>query len=177
MVTKAAATTKKAPAKKVAAKKVAAKKAAPAQQEPKSNRVNSPKISSIGRFGNLGGDPELRFSANGTAVCTVSLAYTPYNFETKEQGETIWYRCIGFNALAEQMSANLETGMRVVVTGRPQLNEWDDDEGEHHVTKEILLDAIGPDLRFANVTVQRITRRTASRPGNQAGIYNDEEPF
>lgn len=150
MVVKKATPVKKVAAKKVPAKRVpAAKKVAAKVEQPtepnRSNRQTSDQI--IGRVGNLGGEPEMRFTPSGTAVCSVSLAYTPYNFETKEQGETVWYRCIGFGPLAENMVANLETGMRVCAVGRPQLNKWEGDDGETHVNKEILLDGIGPDRK------------------------------
>lgn len=170
----------KAPAKKVVAKKAApakkvvAKKAAPAKKAASTNRPIGKDF--IGRVGNLGGDPELRFTGNGMSVCTVSLAYTPYNPETKSQGETIWYRLIGFETMANQMAELLTSGMRVTVVGRPQINEWLDENGETRQTKEILVDGIGPDIRFAHVNVVRNERR-GPREGTQPGMYDDEEPF
>jgi single-strand DNA-binding protein len=174
---KATATTK-APAKSNVRKAAApaSRQSAPTASTTNRNRTQSNRAANIGRVGNIGSDPELRYSPNGTAVCSVSLAYSPYNFETKEQGETVWYRCIGFNQMAEQMANNLSTGMRVIVTGRPQLNEWEDDEGNQHSIKEILVDGIGPDIRFASVSVEQNDRR-GPRNGVNPGEYDDEEPF
>jgi single-strand DNA-binding protein len=167
-------TSKTQPVQKSTARQSASSSRTTATPTTNRNRINKPNTQ-IGRWGNLGSDPEMRFSPNGTAVCSVSLAYTPYDFEKKEQGETVWYRCIGFNSLAESMARNLEKGMRIIAVGRPQLNEWEGDDGETRSQKEILLDAIGPDIRFADVSVHRIQTR-GPRPSANAQ-YDDEEPF
>lgn len=148
-----------------AKKAVAAKKAAPKAEE-----VKQPKQKSLYRIGNLTRDPELRFTATGKAVCNVGLAYNPYNRETKEQKEPIFYNLVIWEGLGEHVAQSLTKGMRVVVCGRPQINKWEGEDGEIRTSKEIVVDGIGPDLRFAVISPEAIERTEGGE-----GYY--EEPF
>lgn len=169
------------------AKKAVAKKATPTKKASNVRSATAPNPGSsrnrsdnrtanpvVGRVGNLGSAPELFYTDNGTAYARVSLAYTPYDYETREQGETDWYRLVGFNQMAEQMAALLETGMRVCVVGRGQTREWTDENNETHTQKEILVDGIGPDIRFVDSV--KVTRLSRNGPRNSDNS-SDEEPF
>ena len=72
--------------------------------------------------GNLGADPELRYTQGGVAVVSVNVGSTPrtYNRNTSqwEDGETVWVRCTAWREVAENVAQSLTKGTRVVVTGR-----------------------------------------------------------
>jgi len=132
---------------------------------------------SVAKVGNLTRAPELRFGTDsGTAFCRFGLAVeTP-----KEPGnwsgerETTFYEATAFGTLAEHV-AELEKGTRVVVIGKGELEHWTDKEGTERTTKRVLVDACGPDLRWASATVQRDKRKRSSEPAPAVG--DDEEPF
>lgn len=90
-------------------------------------------------IGNLGRDPELRYTENGTAVCNFSLA-TSEKWTDKsgeKQKRTEWHRIVVWGKQAENCSEYLKKGRSTYVEGRIQTREWNDKEGEKRTTVEI----------------------------------------
>jgi single-strand DNA-binding protein len=91
--------------------------------------------------GNLGNDPDTRYTANGAAVANISLATTD-SWRDKESGETQerteWHRIVFFNRLAEIVSEYLKKGSQVYIEGRLQTRKWQDKEGNDRYTTEIV---------------------------------------
>lgn len=119
--------------------------------------------------GNLGGDPELRFTPSGAAVASFSVAVTPrrLNRETGawEDGAATWWRVNAWRALAENCAESLTKGARVIVVGTVAAREWTDQKtSEKKTTFEIQADEIGPGLTFATATVTRSTKRDQAPP-------------
>lgn len=123
--------------------------------------------SPFGRVGTLGGDPELAFGASGTAYTKFSLAWSPYPNPTNE---TFWYTVTCFGTLAENVAQSLTKGSRVVVVGRGHLERWESKDGKTGVSREVLADGVGPDLRFATADVHRIARKPAQPPATDAPV-------
>ncbi len=94
-------------------------------------------------IGNLGRDPEVRYTPNGSAVCNVSLA-TTRNWKSKESGErqeeTEWHRVVFFDRLAEIAGEYLKKGRSVYVEGRLKTRKWTDKDGVEKYTTEIFAD-------------------------------------
>jgi single-strand DNA-binding protein len=92
-------------------------------------------------LGNLGRDPETRFSANGGAICNVSIA-TTRSWKDKNSGErreeTEWHRVVFYDRLAEIAGEYLKKGRPVYVEGRLQTRKWQDKEGQDRYTTEII---------------------------------------
>ena len=92
-------------------------------------------------IGNLGRDPELRYTPNGTAVCNVSLA-TTNGWNDKQSGdrveETEWHRVVFFGRLAEIVSEHLKKGRALFVEGRLRTRKWQDKEGRDQYATEIV---------------------------------------
>lgn len=90
-------------------------------------------------IGNLGGDPELRYSQGGTAVCNMSLATneTGTDAEGNEVQRTEWHNVVAFGRLAEICEEYLERGSQVYFEGQLQTNEWKDQEGNARYSTEI----------------------------------------
>lgn len=90
-------------------------------------------------IGNLGGDPELRYTGDGTAVCNMSLAtneqYTDQ--EGNEVQRTEWHDIVAFGRLAEICEEYLEKGSQVYFEGQLQTNEWKDQEGNARYSTEV----------------------------------------
>ncbi len=93
-------------------------------------------------IGNLTRDPEMRYTPNGTAVCTFGLA-TNRSWVT-DQGdkkeETEFHRIVAWNKLAELCSQLLFKGRRVYVEGRLQTRQWQGQDGSQKVATEIVIE-------------------------------------
>ena len=94
--------------------------------------------------GNLGRDAEMRFTAGGTPVATVSLAttdrYTDRDGQKRE--DTQWHRIVIWGKTAESLHEYLTKGKQIYVEGRLQTRQWDDKDGNKRYTTEIRGDRI-----------------------------------
>lgn len=136
--------------------------------------VSLPNLSGVGR---LTEDPQLRFAPSGTAVCTVNLAFNSrrQNPQTREweDGDSMFVRATAFKELAESMAESLTRGCEVVVSGRLKLDRWEDKEGNKRSAPSLLIDAIGPNLRFATATVNKADRSGGSGGGAKQDAADD----
>lgn len=94
--------------------------------------------------GNLGRDPEVRYSPDGAAICNVSIATTS-TWKDKNSGErreeTEWHRVVFYNRLAEIAGEYLKKGRSVYVEGRLKTRKWQDkDTGADRFSTEIIAD-------------------------------------
>jgi single-strand DNA-binding protein len=91
--------------------------------------------------GNLGRDPEVRYSPNGQAVANVTLA-TSESWKDKTSGEkqekTEWHRVVFFGRLAEIAGEYLKKGAQIYIEGRLQTRKWQDKDGKDRYTTEIV---------------------------------------
>ena len=91
--------------------------------------------------GNLGRDPEVRYTPNGSAVCNVSVA-TTRTWKNKDSGdkneETEWHRVVFYDKLAEIAGEYLKKGRSVYVEGRLKTRKWQDKDGVEKYTTEIV---------------------------------------
>src|SRR5215831_10077687 len=130
---KANTTIKKAAPRKTTAVKKSTTQVPTIPNDTPTHRPNrQSNIGAVGRTGNVGSIEELQYSPQARAWIRFSLGYSPWNPQTREKGETVWYRCIAFGSLAENIAQTVNVGMRVVVSGRPDINEWTDEQGEKH---------------------------------------------
>lgn len=152
--------------------------------------------------GNLVREPELKFGANGTAVCGLTIASTPrfMDRQTNEwkDGEALFLRCVVFGKHAENVAESVSKGMRVIVTGRLKANNYERD-GVMQYGYKLECDEVAPSLKFATAKVNRADRQSSSggapandpwatasptRPAAGANAYaggggnvSDEPPF
>ena len=92
-------------------------------------------------IGNLGSDPEMRYTASGTAVCKFSLA-TSRKFTGKDgqkQEKTEWHRIVAWTKLAEICGQYLSKGKQVMIEGRIEYGSYEKD-GVKHYTTDIIAD-------------------------------------
>lgn len=127
--------------------------------------ANEPIITIVG---NVGSEPELRFTPSGAAVCNFSVAVTPRrkNGDQWEDGEATWYRVNAWRGLAENIAESIQKGTRVIVQGRLENRKFELREGGTGYSLEITADACGPDLMWAHARVQRPDRSQGSRPAD-----------
>jgi len=98
-------------------------------------------INKVILIGNLGRDPEVRYTPSGAAVCNVSVA-TTRNWKDKNSGdkveETEWHRVVFYDRLAEIAGEYLKKGRPVYVEGRLKTRKWQDKDGKENYTTEIV---------------------------------------
>lgn len=91
-------------------------------------------------LGNLGRDPEVTYSAGGTAICKLSVA-TAQRFKDKLgewQEKTEWHKITVFGASAENCGKYLAKGRQVYVEGRIETDSWEDDAGNKRYSTGIV---------------------------------------
>lgn len=92
-------------------------------------------------IGNLGNDPEVRYTPAGSAVANISMA-TSETWRDKQSGEmqerTEWHRVVFFNRLAEIVGEYLHKGSKVYVEGSLRTRKWTDKSGGERYTTEII---------------------------------------
>ena len=92
-------------------------------------------------IGNLGRDPEVRYTPSGSAVCNISVA-TTRNWKSKDSGERVeeteWHRVVFYDRLAEIAGEYLKKGRPVYVEGRLKTRKWQDKDGVEKYTTEII---------------------------------------
>ena len=136
-------------------------------------------------IGTLGRDPELRYTPNGSPVCSFSVAtnrtYTGSDGEKKE--DTEWFTVSAWNKLAEVCNQYLEKGRRAYVEGRLRSSQWEGNDGQVRHRNEIVantvlfLDRVNSDSGFMPDESNRAT------PGQNTGdlpvdaLDPDDLPF
>ena len=117
-------------------------------------------------IGNLGRDPEMRYTPDGTAVANINVA-TSEQWTDKATGEkrerTEWHRIVLFRRLAEICGQYLTKGSKVYIEGRIQTREWEDKDGNRRWTTEIV----------ANNMQMLGSRSGAAGSGGPPGEYPD----
>lgn len=90
-------------------------------------------------LGQLGGDPELRYTQNQTSVCNFSVATTERFTKDGEQQESIeWHRIVVWSKLAENCDKYLSAGKKVLIEGRIQTRSYEDKNGVKRSQTEIV---------------------------------------
>jgi single-strand DNA-binding protein len=124
-------------------------------------------INKVILIGNLGADPEMRYTPSGTAVATLSLATSRRwkDRDGNQQDETEWHRVIVWAQSAEFCGNYLSKGSKIYVEGRLQTRKWQDQSGNDKYTTEII----------AN-TVQNLTPRGSESGGGGGGFQEPPLP-
>jgi single-strand DNA-binding protein len=121
-------------------------------------------------IGNLGSEPEMRFTPNGNPVTSFRVAtnwtYTTPDGERKQ--ETEWFTVVAWNRLAEQCNQFLAKGRLVYAEGRVRTRTWEDQDGQKHSRPEIIANRV----IFLD---RRGTAPLSEERGEEAGV-SDEEP-
>mgnify|MGYP005736290591 FL=1 len=140
-------------------------------------------INKVILVGNLGQDPEVRFTAGGAAVTTLSLA-TSESWKDKESGQdqekTEWHRVVLWNRLAENAGEYLKKGSKVYIEGQLQTRKWEQD-GQTRYTTEV----IGRDMQFldsragpsASNNYEDMNQDVSNGAMPESGITDDDIPF
>ena len=149
--------------------------------------------------GNLGKDPEIRYTPSGAAIANITLATTD-SWKDKQTGEqqerTEWHRIVFFSRLAEIVGEYLKKGSQIYVEGRIQTRKWQDQSGQDRYTTEVvgnemqMLGSKGGGSSMASGDVdfdqsapsgtssaKSMPGKSAAKPASAADDFDDDIPF
>lgn len=136
--------------------------------------------------GNLVAEPDLRFAASGKAICKMRVASSESRKNDAggwDDGPTAFLDLTTFDKVAEECAEQLHKGSAVVVHGRLKQREWQDDSGQKRQAYEVLVEAIGPQLRAKKGQARRPqddgdpwAAGTSAGPAG-GSVPDDEPPF
>ena len=142
--------------------------------------------------GNLGADPETRYTKGGDAICSIRLATTD-SYKDKNSGEkrevTEWHRVVFYRKLAEIAGQYLKKGSQVYIEGKIKTRKWQDKDGQGRYTTEVQvaeLKMLGGkrDDGGSYAPAQQQTQQRAPQPQRQSGgaqggfgDFDDDIPF
>ena len=146
--------------------------------------------------GNLGQDPDVRYTAGGAAIANVSIATTE-GWKDRESGEmqekTEWHKVVFFGKLAEIVAEYVKKGSQIYIEGRLQTRKWQDKEGNERYTTEIVANEMqmlggrssgggGPGAnpereRPAPSEGSNQPSRSSARPAADQNFVDDDIPF
>jgi single-strand DNA-binding protein len=140
-------------------------------------------INKVILIGNLGRDPEMRYTQNGTAVANFTLATTEVWTKDGQKNEhTEWHRIVAWRRLAEICGQYLTKGRQVYIEGRIRTRKWEDRDGNERYTTEIeaqnmqMLGSPG-DSGGGGGGGGYDRGPSGPDPGPDAGVSDDDIPF
>ena len=148
-------------------------------------------INKVILVGNLGGDPETRYTAGGAAITRITVA-TSESWRDKQTGEnqerTEWHRVVFFNRLAEIAGEYLRKGRQVYIEGALRTNKWQDQSGQDRYTTEIIAsemqmlggrgdDAPAGPSQGGFREKAAPAKQAPARPAEQSPVFQGEDNF
>lgn len=138
--------------------------------------------------GNVGHDPELRFTQSGKATASFSVVTERRAKEGEEwvSKDVTWWRVECWDQMAENVAESITKGTRVIVTGKAFIDKWQDKDGNERQTLKLRADDIGPSLKRAQAQIRKIVRENSEQtPTGRAPMDDpwatpapaDEAPF
>lgn len=122
-------------------------------------------------LGNLGNDPEVKYTNSGSAIANLTVA-TSESWNDKATGEkkeaTEWHRVVLFGKLAEVAGEYLRKGSQVYIEGQLRTRKWTDQSGQEKYTTEIVVGMNG--------VMQMIGGKQDSKPQQQGGWGQTQKP-
>ena len=113
-------------------------------------------------IGNLGGDPEIRYTPNGKAVTNFSIAVTE---KYKDEKKTEWVKCVAWGRLAEVIAEYLKKGSSIFISGRLQTRSWEDQNGNKRYTTEVVANQM-----------QMLGGGQKNTPASDGGVNTEDVP-
>ena len=141
-------------------------------------------------LGNLGKDPEVRHTPNGSAVCSITVA-TSRSWKDKTSGEKVeeteWHKVVLYDRLAEVAGEYLRKGKPVFIEGRLKTRKWQDKDGNDRYTTEVVAESMqllggrdGGEEQAAQPAARPASKPAAKPAGKSSTSFDnmdDDFPF
>jgi single-strand DNA-binding protein len=129
-------------------------------------------INKVILVGNLGQNPELRYTPNGVPVCTLRVA-TSESYTDRASGERVttteWHSVVLWRGLAETAGKYLHTGSQVYLEGKLKTRNWQDPQGQQRYTTEVVADV----MQLLDKAPRQSSESSAQ---GEASVANQTEP-
>lgn len=130
--------------------------------------------------GNVTRDPELRFTPNGAAVASFSVAVNR-RWRNAQSGEyeeqTSFFDITAWKDLAQNLADSIHKGDRVVVMGRIEQRSWEDaDSGDKRSKIEVVADDVAVSMRWATTAITKVARNSNTSNGQQQQAQPARQP-
>lgn len=132
-------------------------------------------INKVILIGNVGRDPELRYTASATAVANFSLA-TERSFKDRDgnrRKETEWHKCVAWARLAEIINEYAQKGRQLYVEGRLQTRSWEDKDGNTRYQTEIVVE----EMKLLGGASESHSKVPQGSPASDNAPSDDDIPF
>jgi len=131
-------------------------------------------------IGNLGQDPEVRYSQTNIAVSAITVA-TSETWKDKQTGEnkeqTEWHRCVAYKRTAEIIGEYLQKGSKVYIEGKLKTRKWKDKDGIERYTTEVIIN----ELQMLDGPRKQSTAEPGKQPAQEPYLppddFDDDIPF
>lgn len=130
-------------------------------------------------IGNLGKDPEMRFTPEGNAVASVSIGVgsTWKDKQGVKQEHTEWISCVAFGKLAEVIGKYLKKGSKIYVEGRQKTEKYKGKDGQDkYSTKTVIEQMIMLDSKSKGEQIEAPRHAAVAAQGAAEDFFNDEIP-
>ena len=126
-------------------------------------------------IGNLGADPEVRYSQNGTAVANFRIATTETwrKQDGSKEEQTEWHKIVAFGKLGEICGEYLSKGSKVFIEGRLQTRKWENKEGVTQYTTEI----VAREMKMLSPRGSSGSTHGGEEPPYPEPVMGDDVPF
>ncbi len=126
-------------------------------------------------IGNLGRDPEMRYTPSGRPVTTFSVAVSRSwkSPSGESRSETEWFKIVAWGRLAEICNEFLKKGQQVYVEGRLKTRQWEDKEGQKRSTVEL----IANEMTMLGDRRSKTSEEDSSVEDSPLNVDEDEFPF
>jgi single-strand DNA-binding protein len=142
-------------------------------------------VNKVMLIGNLGRDPETRFTPEGLAICNITVA-TSESWKDRKTGEqqerTEWHRVVLYARLAEIASEYLHKGSKVYIEGKIRTNKWQDKSGADRYTTEVMANELQmldgrSNNAGGNAPAQKTQQQQQPAMAGGADSFDDDIPF
>lgn len=124
-------------------------------------------------LGHLARDPEMRYTPNGVAVTTFTLAVNRPKSKDGAEQQPDWISCVVWQKTAENCANYLRKGSKILVEGRIQTRSFDDKEGNKRYVTEV----VGENVQFLSPRNQSEQSEDPFHPKQPINISDDDLPF
>jgi single-strand DNA-binding protein len=123
-------------------------------------------LNKVQLIGNVGKDPEIRFTQDGRPIAnlTIATSETWNDKQGQKQEKTEWHRVVAFGKLAEIIQSYVKKGSKLFIEGQLQTRKWTDNQGQDKYTTEIVIHQFGGQMIMLD------------SKGQGGGGYQQQEP-
>ena len=145
--------------------------------------MSSRGVNKVILVGNLGKDPEMKYTTSGAAIANITVA-TSESWNDKQSGEKVekteWHRIVAFQRLAEIMGEYLTKGSQVYIEGKIQTRKWQDQNGQDRYTTEVVandMQMLGGGVTDSKRNPTPPAQNQAAQPTTAGDFADDDIPF